>query len=501
MEALAGCAELVQACAAMGRLEAVLAAEEVHARFCAVVADLALAVAGLGGTREAAPEDVGEDMTSLSLQLGRLRFACHDAREGLAAGLLHALTLLAAGARGASGARAAASAAEHLAAALVAAGLDGAAPTAWLGHELARLARAARLAREGADAIGEFFCKQVILCLLAHAFDAWSWVTAVASVDPAAAPLSNNGVTLETTEAELAASAESCEHLTTTSGTSDKENGRAAEVEGKGMEACASGDPGLLPTTSLVQQQGLQDRDAPQLAKEEAGVALQQLLVAWVRCNSSDSPLLPAAALQTLTAETASELLQLFNEERSSGGHREMIAIVAHDLGSVVAALASPNAVTQLAAVTLIEAAAEDGGETARAVLVELQAIPALLRVLQGSGAGHAGSRHPALRGAVAMAFRHLARDPGVRRHVVAAGAIPPLVAALQSPSAATQQAAARAISNLVVNSCESKLEAVKASARGRCSCCWPVLPPHSPSSHEVSSCRHPARRLASLPP
>lgn len=61
-------------------------------------------------------------------------------------------------------------------------------------------------------------------------------------------------------------------------------------------------------------------------------------------------------------------------------------------------------------------------------------------------------SRQPQLRAAVAVAIRHLARDSAMRQQLAAAGAIPALSLLLQSPSCLARQAAARAVSNLVVH-------------------------------------------------
>jgi hypothetical protein len=69
--------------------------------------------------------------------------------------------------------------------------------------------------------------------------------------------------------------------------------------------------------------------------------------------------------------------------------------------------------------------------------------------------------RQPVLRAAAATALRHWARDGGMRASLAAAGAIPALSLLLQSPRNGARQAAARAISNLVVHSGESCLEAV----------------------------------------
>lgn len=71
--------------------------------------------------------------------------------------------------------------------------------------------------------------------------------------------------------------------------------------------------------------------------------------------------------------------------------------------------------------------------------------MPKLLRVMQAS-------RQPLLRASVALCFRQLARDGHMRQQLASAGAIPALSLLLQSPSSIARQAAARAISNLVVN-------------------------------------------------
>lgn len=71
--------------------------------------------------------------------------------------------------------------------------------------------------------------------------------------------------------------------------------------------------------------------------------------------------------------------------------------------------------------------------------------VPLLLKVMQAS-------RQPLLRATVAGAFRHLARDSTMRQQLAGAGAIPALALLLQSPSCVARQAAARAISNLVVH-------------------------------------------------
>lgn len=87
-EALAAAADLVAACGAMGRLQAVLEAEEQRARFAATVLDLKLALSGLQAVQCVAPADVGEDVAAVQRQLAALHFASSGRQEQLTGQLL-----------------------------------------------------------------------------------------------------------------------------------------------------------------------------------------------------------------------------------------------------------------------------------------------------------------------------------------------------------------------------------------------------------------------------
>ena len=82
---------------------------------------------------------------------------------------------------------------------------------------------------------------------------------------------------------------------------------------------------------------------------------------------------------------------------------------------------------------------------TSPALSHSLDCVSRLLHVMQSS-------RQPLLRATVATAFRHLARGAPMRQLLATAGTIPALSLLLQSPSSTARQAAARAVSNLVVN-------------------------------------------------
>ena len=87
-EALAAAAELVAACGGMGRLQAVLEAEELRDKFAAAAGDLGLALSGLQPLQAVAPPDVAEDVAAVQRQLDVLRFCSSAAQEQLAAQLL-----------------------------------------------------------------------------------------------------------------------------------------------------------------------------------------------------------------------------------------------------------------------------------------------------------------------------------------------------------------------------------------------------------------------------
>lgn len=143
-DALGAAADLVEGCAAMGRLQAMLQTEESGARFSAVATDLALAVGALCTLRDHVPPDVSEDLPLLKRQLECLRFASCAAQERLTWQLQQALALHSLQAHGRSEVQAASTATVPealLQEALLAAGVctaHKAVPCAW--HE-ARLLR------------------------------------------------------------------------------------------------------------------------------------------------------------------------------------------------------------------------------------------------------------------------------------------------------------------------------------------------------------------------
>lgn len=465
-DALWGCAELVQACRSMGCLEAVLQAEEMHTRFNSAAADLGLAVAGLTAVKDLAPEDVGEDVgediVSLRAQLARLRFACRGWQEQLASNLLRALTLLSAHVGGQPTATAAAALLQQ---ALDAAGLDVGSCAAWLEREVGRLQRAAKAAQDAEDWIGEYFCKLVIVALLVQCTASWEWVQQQA----AGMPCSSSSTPVSVAGAAVALSSDStlpgsggsgtaegvggAGPVSTASGASDKENGRSVDTT---AAAAANGVAGCAHAGGPAAEQAALAAGSPGAER------VRRLLAAWFGSGArGGGSSLPPLADTPLSLETIAAVCELLRVEADGGMPAALQTVDPHNLNSVVAGLSSPTLLTQFVAAVVVEHTAEDGGEAGRAQLVSLKAIPALLRVLQAGG----GSKHPTLRGVVATAFRHLARDPGSRKRIAEAGTIPSLVSLLQNPSAGTRQAAARALSNLVVNSGENKLEAVKFGA------------------------------------
>lgn len=166
----------------------------------------------------------------------------------------------------------------------------------------------------------------------------------------------------------------------------------------------------------------------------------------------------PEAAPFPLSIATLRGLEEAFSPQECGRTAAALRRIDPGNLGSVVAALSSPTLLTQFVAAVVVEAHAEAGREEGRAALVVANAIPSLLRALHSS-------RHPVLRGTIATAFRHLARDPATRRRIAEAGAIPLLAQLLTSGSRGTRQAAARALSNLVVNSEANKVEVTRFGA------------------------------------
>lgn len=166
-EALAAAAELVELCRAMGRLQAVMEAEEMRDRFSAAARDLGLALSGLQALQGVGPADMAEDVVTVQRQLAAVRFSSAAAQEQLAARMLQAVVLH--HLRQCEGGDVVA---PLVAEGLALAGLEGRGQ-AWLDFEVARLRDAAARAAAQGDPITEFFYKQVLMCLLAYQFGAW----------------------------------------------------------------------------------------------------------------------------------------------------------------------------------------------------------------------------------------------------------------------------------------------------------------------------------------
>lgn len=192
--ALSAVADLVAACGSMGRLQAVLEAEEMRGRFAAAARDLGQALMGLHALRPVAPADVAEDAVTAQRQLAALRFSPSSQQEALAGALLRAAALQRVWRR--SGGELA----PLLLEALALAGLDMAAeaakgqawpePPNWLEFEVRRMCDGAAAAAAAGDAVTEFFYLQVTLSLLAVICGAWSPERQLAAASLAASSLS-----------------------------------------------------------------------------------------------------------------------------------------------------------------------------------------------------------------------------------------------------------------------------------------------------------------------
>lgn len=192
--ALSAVADLVAACGSMGRLQAVLEAEEMRGRFAAAARDLGQALMGLHALRPVAPADVAEDAATAQRQLAALRFSPSSQQEALAGALLRAAALQRVWRR--SGGELA----PLLLEALALAGLDMAAeaakgqawpePPNWLEFEVRRMCDGAAAAAAAGDAVTEFFYLQVTLSLLAVICGAWSPERQLAAASNAASSLS-----------------------------------------------------------------------------------------------------------------------------------------------------------------------------------------------------------------------------------------------------------------------------------------------------------------------
>ncbi|KAL4439178.1 hypothetical protein ABPG77_004080 [Micractinium sp. CCAP 211/92] len=473
-EALAAAAELVATCQGMGRLQAVMEAEEMRDRFAAASRDLGLALSGLQAlvAADVAPADVAEDVTAVQRQLGAVRFSSATAHEQLPAQLLQAVVL------------------HHLRRCELE---DGVAPLlrealrlasldltsqAWLDFEVARLRDAAAAAARMADPITEFLYKQVLMCLLALQC---STMGAAQEQRPAKRQQDQQAVPLRRPAAELAEQASAAPAAVlqheASNGSSAAGVGTPPVCAGTPQKCDSDGSSLLLAADEVAGSgAGTAPSSAERGRQQQQGkraARLQLLMNTWEEGRSSSSSAQPSpgatAANGTgspqrhhllmggstphspLSEDTLSSLMGAFQPE----GEDALRGLDPADAGTVVAALQAPSELAQFAAAVLIEQRVESGSDTDRAELVGLGAVPKLLRVMQAS-------RQPLLRASVALCFRQLARDGHMRQQLAAAGAIPALSLLLQSPSSIARQAAARAISNLVVNCEANKIEAAK---------------------------------------
>jgi hypothetical protein len=200
-DALSAAAELVGACGAMGRLQAVLEAEEMRRRFSAAARELGLALSGLQPLQGAAPADAAEDLATAQRQLAALRFSPSTQAEALSGALLRAVVLQGVGRAG--GAQLAPLLTEALALAgleapaAAAAGQPWPEPPAWLEFEARRMRDGAAAAAASGDQVAEFFYHQVTLALLALVCGGWPPETAA---EQAGAAPQLNGLSAEEQE-------------------------------------------------------------------------------------------------------------------------------------------------------------------------------------------------------------------------------------------------------------------------------------------------------------
>ncbi|PSC69879.1 U-box domain-containing 4 [Micractinium conductrix] len=459
-EALAAAAELVAACGGMGRLQAVLEAEELRDKFAAAAGDLGLALSGLQPLQAVAPPDVAEDVAAVQRQLDVLRFCSSAAQEQLAAQLLQAVVL-----HHLRRCEGSAAVAPLLMDALRLAGLEPDNAAGWLDFEVGRLRDgAARAALQG-DAITEFFYKQVLMCLLAHQCGAW------APQQPSQQPAEKQQL-LQPQAATLFGIDEQ-QQQDCGADTLQQQASSGSSDPGVGTPPVLAGTPQKCASNSSSMHSDESEAVAAAERQQQARLAgrLQQLMSAWdggrsggssaqvspgggPLSNGSASPLRQQALSvpeSPLSEDTLSSLLGAFQLE----GEDVLRGLDPADAGMVVAALQSPSELAQLAAAVLIEQRLELGDDADRAELVRLDCVSRLLHVMQSS-------RQPLLRATVATAFRHLARGAPMRQLLATAGTIPALSLLLQSPSSTARQAAARAVSNLVVNCEANKIEAAK---------------------------------------
>ncbi|KAL6771524.1 hypothetical protein ACKKBG_A26715 [Auxenochlorella protothecoides x Auxenochlorella symbiontica] len=542
-DALQGVADVVDATAAMGSLQAVLVTEDTEVRLGACLKELGSALAELAACAGDAPPDVAQDTARVPRQIAGATFAPRPGTDLLTWQLLRGLTLAGVG----RGDRAALGAQLRAALRLVSLGREGLG--VWLEREVLALRAASVAARAAGDVVLAFFCHQVLMCLLAAGTGAWDWLEEPVAGEGCAqdgAPLANPSEAAEAlASARTTPAASAClgEATPPGQGTPPGAGKGSGGAEGQGVseeplsradEGRASSNVMAHPVADLTDPADIVDgaspgpapgnapgkgeapgtppRAAPGRAGEGPGSPVRgaaRLLghvAAWFAgmgggvagpvprsglplanalsldlalggsgalgsggharsegalpngCAAEEESGPPPPRLPGSAALSRSAVAALASDLRADGWPDAELDFDADDVAGAVAALASPSLLRQWVAAVALEAGAEAGGELWRAAAAALGLVPATLRALRGA-------RDPALRGVLAGVLRQLARDTAQRRAVAEAGGIAVLAGLLQSPSSHARQAAARALSNVVVNSGKNKLEAAQFGA------------------------------------
>jgi hypothetical protein len=434
VEGLASVGEAVDAIGRMSRLQAVLSSEESRGALRAAGEDLRLGVGALAPLAAALPPDAAQDLRLLQRQLAALKFDGGAAEAPLGGPLALALALVQVHA-GCPGAGAAAGA--TLDAAVRRAGLDPAAPSAWLDAEVMLLAGEAREARAAGDSVAEFCALQAALCVAARAAGAWDRLTAAADGIDASGEASANG---------------------THRGEPD-------------LDGCS-------PTARLLAAH-FGAAAVPPLTLELSQAAVQALGAALAVPASSPAPSRAPASPPLHPYDLQAQLDALLTASDAGGASR----------------------LRQFQAAALVARAAEAGGPADVAVLLEEGAVPATLACLRGSrhnwvrAAAAAALRHlcrePAGRAAAAAApgaialLAQLLQSPsagvaagaaralsnvavageGAKEAAAECGAVRSLARMLHADDAPGREAAAACLANLAANS--DKLQALLGGTGG----------------------------------
>ncbi|KFM25036.1 U-box domain-containing protein 4 [Auxenochlorella protothecoides] len=485
-DALQGVADVVDATASMGSLQAVLVTEDTEVRLGACLKELGSALAELAACAGDAPPDVAQDAARVPRQIAGATFAPRPGTDLLTWQLLRGLTLAGVG----RGDRAALGAQLRAALRLVSLGREGLG--VWLEREVLALRAASVAARAAGDVVLAFFCHQVLMCLLAAGTGAWDWLEEPVAGEGCAqdgAPLADPSEAAEAlASARTTPAASAClgEATPPGQGTPPGAGKGSGGAEGQGVseeplsradEGRASSNVMAHPVADLTDPADIVDGaspgpapgnapgkgEAPDLALGGSGALgsggharSEGALPNGCAAEEESGP--PPPRLPGSAALSRSAVAALASDLRADGWPDAELDFDADDVAGAVAALASPSLLRQWVAAVALEAGAEAGGELWRAAAAALGLVPATLRALRGA-------RDPALRGVLAGVLRQLARDTAQRRAVAEAGGIAVLAGLLQSPSSHARQAAARALSNVVVNSGKNKLEAAQFGA------------------------------------